>query len=245
MAQLLAGWGFKLNDTDLIFSELTRLQKHSLPSKAFNGSLQDLHNEKTYSWLLSDLKITDFKSVEIPDEVEKLYVRDCKKLTSTIGMSKLKNLKTLWIYGSDKISSLEDLPNLVLLIVSPSFNGKIKIVSLETISKLQSLETLYFAGNAIDGSLSSLHNLKKLKTLFLSNSYEWKEFATLEAKQKNLDFAWKGGVVYNANPNLLKCKICDGPLAMLTGKGLPMVCPDCNPKKIKTHLQRYTAIAKN
>lgn len=242
---LLAGWGCSLSDTDLIFSELTRLQKHSHPSKVFNGSLHDLHNEKTYSWLLSDLKITDFKSVEIPDEVENLYVRDCKKLTSTIGMSKLKNLKTLWIYGSDKISSLEDLPNLISLIISPSFNGNIKIVSLEPISKLQSLETLYFAGNVIDGSLSPLHNLKKLKTLFLSNSYEWKEFATLEAQQKNLDFEWKGGVVYNANPGILKCKICDAPLAMFTGKRLPMVCPDCNPGKINTHLQRYAAIAKN
>lgn len=241
----MAGWGCSLSDTSLIFSELTRLQKQARPGKTFNGSLQESHNEKTYSWLLSDLKITDFKSVEIPGGVENLYVRDCKKLTSTIGMSKLKNLKTLWIYGSDKISSLEDLPNLVSLIVSPSFNGKIKIVSLETISKLQNLETLYFAGDAIDGSLSSLHNLKKLKRLFLSNSYEWKEFATLEANQKKLDFEWKGGVVYNANPDILRCKVCDGPLAILTGKKLPMVCPDCNPKKIKTHLQRYTAIAKN
>jgi hypothetical protein len=157
-----------------------------------------------------------------------------------------QNLELLWIYGADKLNSLDGVQyckSLKSLTVWPSFAASVTIVSLSHVAVLKDLEELIFAGKTRDGSLDHLASNLHLRDVFFSNNYTWNEIARFEAGHPKANFPWKGGVIYNANPTVLKCKKCETAQAMLSGKGLKLSCPQCDHAYIQKHVDRYQKIA--
>ncbi|MGB5864713.1 MAG: leucine-rich repeat domain-containing protein [Sulfitobacter sp.] len=178
--------------------------------------------------------------------ITRLYLQDCKQLTSLYLLQSFPNLETLWIYGSDKLSHIDGIQSskaLKSLTIWASFSATITLDSLAALSGITDLEHIVFSGKTRDGSLSHLDQHQNLKTAFFSNSYSWQEIAGFEARHPAISFPWKGGVVYEADPQVLKCKKCGTPQAMLAGKGLKLACPLCDLVYLKKHIARYSTIA--
>ena len=203
------------------------------------------HNVTEWFLERSGLKIL----AELPyvPQLSGLYVVDCPKLESIAGVAEIfPRLRKLWVFGSDRLRSLEGvqfLDELEELVIWSSISGHISIDTLAPLENVQELKKFSFAGRTKDGSLGPLSNLKSLRHLFVSNAYSWEEFARFEARQPETQFPWKGGVVYEANPSVLICQHCGSAQAMLTGKGLKLCCPSCEADRLGKHLRRYTALA--
>lgn len=179
-------------------------------------------------------------------QITRLYLQDCNHLQSLTWLEDFPNLEMLWIYGSDKLADVEGIQGankLKSLTIWPSFVANITLDSLAPIADLNELEELIFSGKTRDDSLDHLGNLQHLRIAFFSNSYSWEKIARFEASHPKVNFPWKGGVVYSANPTVLKCKKCELPQAMLSGKGLRLSCPTCDSAYIKKHVERYQRIA--
>ena len=179
-------------------------------------------------------------------EIRRLYLQDCTHLQSLNWLERFPNLELLWIYGSDRLSSLEGVQfnkKLKSVTISSSFSAQITVDSLAPVAALSDLEELSFNGKTRDGSLDKLGSHPHLRNVFFSNVYSWAEIARFEARYPKVDFPWKGGVVYDANPEVLRCKKCGLPQAMLSGKGLRLACPECDEAYLQKHLARYQKIS--
>jgi hypothetical protein len=180
--------------------------------------------------------------------IQALYLTDCIQLKSLAGLAAFPALQKLFLYGSDKLEDIEalrDCSNLAHLTISSSFNGKIKLPSLQPLEALSRLSDLYLGVVAEDRKLEPLFGLGNLKRLFLGNVYLWDEFARLEHAHPGLEFEWKSGIVDDALPKILKCKKCDTPLSMLTGFRKGTACAVCDTTKIDKHLQDYSSIVQS
>ncbi len=178
--------------------------------------------------------------------VTRLYLQDCNQLQSLDQLENFPNLETLWVYGSDKLANIEGVQfakKLKSLTIWPSFSANITLGTLAPVAALNELEELIFSGKTRDGSLEFLGSLQHLRTTFFSNSYSWEEIARFEASHPKVEFPWKGGVVHDANPSILKCKKCNLPQAVLSGKGLRLSCPQCDGVYLKKHVERYRKIS--
>ena len=225
-----------------ILQTLDALKKGD-PSVFYSGRGSINEPDSTYSnWHFQGAVPSSNK---IYSQIAKLFFQDCDQLQSFEWVKCFPNLQKLWIFGSDRIFSLEGIQaakGLKSLTIWPSMSANITVDSLSPTSSLIELEDLVFAGKSRDGSLASLHLLRNLKTVFFSNSYAWQEVARFEACHPSVDFPWKGGVVPAGNPSVLKCKSCGAPKSMLTGKGLRLACPQCDSAYIEKHLERYTQL---
>ncbi|MDQ4409116.1 MULTISPECIES: hypothetical protein [unclassified Rhizobium] len=201
------------------------------------------------SWCIEGAPLADFCGLSDVEHVTSLYLVECRKLTSFRGIAtRFPKLKALWVYSCDQLTTfdgLQSLRELQALTIWPSFSGKIKVDTLSPLSDSTALTTLVFSGNVGDGSLKPLYGLKLLHRLFLSNNFSWQEFTQFEAKRPDVDFSWKGGVVYNANPATLACPSCGKAQALLTGKGIRLCCPDCDGDRLARHIKRYPELSRN
>ena len=150
-------------------------------------SLNDVDEERIviFSTLpnLKYLKISNNQQTEIPDlsclqSLEVLILANIKKVENIDFISRLKNLKTLYIYGFNhlydlsSITSLKGLEELFLDHGKMSGTGK-AIKSIEPISKLSNLNYLHLSV-AIENKnydITPLLTLKQLQKLFLLPRY--------------------------------------------------------------------------
>lgn len=225
-----------------IFRALDALKKAD-PSVFHSGQMQVNEPGPSYSrWHMQGAVPSSNK---LYPQITSLFLQDCSQLQSFEWVNRFPNLEDLWIFGSDRISDLEGLQAataLKSLTIWSSMSATITVDSLSPVSSLTELENLVYSGKTRDGSLAALHVLRNLKSVFFSNSYAWQEIARFESSHPAIDFAWKGGVVPDANPSVMKCKSCGAPQSMLTGKGLRLACPQCDSAYIEKHLKRYTQI---
>lgn len=188
----------------------------------------------------------DFCGLANIEHVTSLYLVNCRKLNSFWRIAEqLPKLKTLWLYSCDQLNTrdgLQSLKELQVLTIWPSFSGEIKVDTFSLLADATAPRTLVFSGRIRDGSLKPLYGLKLLHRLFLSNNFSSEEFAQFEAQRPNVDFPWKGGVVYNANPAILACTSCGKAEALLTGKGIRLCCPDCDSDRLAKHIKRYSKL---
>lgn len=200
------------------------------------------------SWCIEDAPLVNFCGMAKVEHVSSIYLVECRKLTSLFGLAeRFPNLKSLWMYSCDRLSTLEGiqpLKELQNLTIWPSFSGTIKIDTLLPLASTLALKNLVFAGTSKDGMLTPLYGLDCLERLFVSNNFSWDQFARFEAQRPNVEFPWKGGVVYNANPAILTCESCGRPKAMLTGKGTRPCCPDCDSGRLSIHIKRYRELSR-
>lgn len=199
------------------------------------------------SWCIEDAPLVNFSGIAKVEHVTSIYLVECRKLTSLVGIAeRFPKLKSLWVYSCDRLSTLEGLQSLKELqnlTIWPSFSGTIRIDTLLPLASTPALQNLVFAGTSNDGTLTPLYGLERLERLFVSNNFSWDQFAHFEAQQPNVDFPWKGGVVYDANPTVLTCQSCGRPKAMLTGKGTRLCCPDCDGGRLSKHIKRYRELS--
>lgn len=197
-------------------------------------------------WHLRQVTSLNFSNLTKITHITRLYLQDCKRLQSLKWLERFPNLEHLWIYGSDKLDSIDGIQaskKLKSLTIWPSFSSNITLDSLAPIATLNQLEALNFSGKTRDGLLHYLNSLPHLKSVFFSNSYSWEEVARFEANHPHVEFPWKGGVVFEANPEVLQCKKCSSSQAMLSGKRLKLTCPKCDASYLAKHLERYRKIS--
>ena len=218
-----------------------------------NGHLRSIKTIERFptpdenSWSLEEITQLNLSELPVFKHVNSLYICDCRKLTSlSIIAEKFPQLHNLFIYSSDRLTSLDGLQSLQelqTLTIWPSFSGSISLESFKPLTDITTLRSLVFSGKCIDGSLAPLYGLKHLQHMFLSNNFNWEEFANFERHQPHVNFCWKGGVVYDANPAILQCKKCNKAQAMLTGRGKKLCCPDCDAKRLEKHLHDYSSLS--
>lgn len=210
-------------------------------------TLTSMPDHNITEWLLERFGLKILAELPRVPQLSSLYIVDCAKLESIAGVAvNFPRLRKLWIIGSDRLRSLDgiqSLEELEELKIWPSFSGHMSLDTLEPLENAKGLKTFSFAGRTRDGSLGPLLNLKSLSRIFISNSYSWEEFARFEARRPEVQFLWKGGVTYDANPSALICQRCGSAQAMLTGKGLKLCCPSCEADRLGKHLRRYAALA--
>lgn len=226
-----------------IFSTINYLRTGAVDVFYSHKIVSDEPDQSNVAWHLHEtIPVDGTRFINIT----RLYLQDSRRIQTLDWLENFPNLETLWIYGSDKLSNIEGIEianKLKSLTIWPSFSSNITLDSLAPVATLDDLIEFNFSGKTRDGLLTPLQRLKRLSTVFFSNSYSWDEIARFEASQPKIDFPWKGGVVYNANPNILKCKKCEAPQAMLSGKGLKLTCPQCDTAYLKKHLERYSKIS--
>lgn len=226
-----------------IFKTIDDLRNRSADRFYSHGAITDEPNRTYSAWHLHEVLPTGDR--EFP-EIRRLYLQECALLQSLDWLKRFQNLELLWIYGADKLTSLEGVQHckdLKSLTVWASFTANITLDSLAPVAALKHLEELNFSGKTRDGALDHLSSNLHLRDVFFSNSYTWEEIARFEACHPKANFPWKGGITYDANPTVLKCKKCERAQAMLSGKGLKLSCPQCDAAYIQKHLDRYHAIA--
>lgn len=197
-------------------------------------------------WCIQNVRAVQLTEIPASDHVTHLYLIELNKLNDLRGIERFNKLQSLWIYDCSAlktIDGIEKLDSLETLTIWPSFSSTITLDTMEPIARSTLLKEFIFSGKSRDGKLDPLFKLEKLERLFLSNSFNWEQFAHFEANQPNIDFPWKGGIVYNANPSILQCSTCETNLAILTGKGMKLCCPACDQNRIAKHLARYSEVA--
>lgn len=113
-----------------------------------------------------------------------------RKLSSLHGIENLTKLEFLTVDNCHKINSIEEISNLVnLKELSISNDGKIETV--KPIEKLKNLESIFFIEdtNILDGDLSPIEKLAKLKKVLFMNRKHYSHKRDLETNQlvkKNL-----------------------------------------------------------
>ena len=235
-----------MNENNPVFAVLDELKQPS-PQRLKSTKQADAPVGLSYTeWHIASVRIADLTSLPAAPHIRVLYLTDCIQLKSLAGLAAFPALQKLFLYGSDKLEDIEalrDCSNLAHLTISSSFNGKVKLPSLQPLEALSHLSDLYLDVVAEDRRLEPLFGLGNLKHLLVGNVYLWDEFARLEYALPDLHFMWRSGVVHDALPKILKCKKCDTPLSMLTGFRKGTACPACDTTKIDKHLQDYRAIA--
>lgn len=203
-------------------------------------------NPNEQEWCLENIALDTLASLPPLEHLTHLYLVNCGKLKALSGIERFPGLKSLWIYESDRLASIDGIQSLgalKYLTIWPSFSSQITLETLDPLRNIKTLREFIFAGRARDGSLTALQKLPQLETLFLSNAFSWEEFAKFEANQPAVQFCWKGGVVYDVNPSVMKCPSCGSAQAILTGKGLRLCCPKCDIERLNKHLARYRSLA--
>jgi hypothetical protein len=232
-----------MDATSLIFKTIDKLKTRSPDFFYSHGAVRQVPDDSYSAWHLHETMPPEHSQFL---GIRRLYLQDCTRLKSLDCLEGFPNLETLWIYGSDKLANIEGVQfnnKLKSLTIWPSFSAQIIVDSLKPVAALNELGELYFSGKTRDGSLDQVGSLAHLKNVFFSNAYSWEEIARFEARHPKAEFPWKGGVVYDANPKVLKCKECGRPQAMLSGKGLRLTCPKCNEAYLRKHVARYQKIS--
>lgn len=149
------------------------------------------------------------------------------------------------IKAAADLTFLEKLPNLTGLSISGASNS-IKVLPIQTLAPLRALKKLEWLQLATvtvaDESLAPIGDLPALRYLNLANRFRMEEVAALAARLPQVDcelFRPTGEPV-----NWLQCKKCkQKTMVMLTGKGLPWLCTECDAKRLQKHEQAFRNIA--
>jgi len=163
-------------------------------------------------------------------------------------LSQLTTLVDLEIENNPGVSDLrflEPLTALESLSISGQRNSlkKVKIKSLAPLARLKQLKRLMLTTLILEEpSLDALTDLPKLKYLLLSNQFEMAEIARLAALLPEVDCDLFAPVseVYQG----ILCKTCkqSTTMVMLTGKGKPWRCLNCQPAQIEAHRSQFFAL---
>ncbi|HET6891502.1 MAG TPA: hypothetical protein VFH31_10400 [Pyrinomonadaceae bacterium] len=129
------------------------------------------------------------------------------------------------------------------LAIAGSMWTRMKIKSLNPLSSLSNLKYLHLTNlKAEDESLRPLAALCQLEKLEIANFYPMEEFAWLSGKLRNTKCTWFRP--YIELP--FECSKCGkDSMVMLTGKGKPRLCKNCDAKRLERHVTEFESVAGN
>jgi len=137
-------------------------------------------------------------------KLENLNIGSSTQITDISPLSKLSNIKTLEIENFKSVkdfSSISKMTDLIGLGLNGGMYSVLKLDNLKPIEHLVNLEYLQLISTRImDKSIDPLLNLKKLKSLRLSDKWSESDFDLLRQNMPNLKY---GNVVPDANAKRL------------------------------------------
>ncbi len=156
-------------------------------------------------------------------------------------MTGLQGLAIINFSSVHEIDPLSKLINLQQLAVAGGMWKRMKIASLGPLSSLRSLKYLHLSNiKAADESLRPLAELPQLELLEIANFYPMEEVAWLSGKLRNTKCSWFKP--YIELP--FDCPKCQRQrMLMLTGKGKPRLCKECDGDRLAKHIEKFAKIA--
>lgn len=173
-----------------------------------------------------------------------LSIDSCSKIDSLRELSDFQNLEGLAIINFKNVHEIDPLSkliNLQQLAVAGSIWTRMKIKSLKPLSSLTNLKYLHLTSlKAEDESIKPLVALNQLEKLEIANFYPMEEVAWLSGKLKNTKCSWFRP--YIELP--FDCPKCEkDTMLMLTGKGKPNLCKECDAKRLAKHVAEFEEVA--
>lgn len=140
-----------------------------------------------------------------------------------------------------EIDPLSQLVNLQQLAVAGSIWTRMKIESLKPLSALRNLKYLHLSNiKPADESLKPLAELHQLELLEIANFYPMEEVAWLSGRLRNTECSWFRPFI-ELPFDCPKCK--RNKKLMLTGKGKPSLCKECDRERLAKHIAKFEEIA--
>lgn len=160
-------------------------------------------------------------------------------------VSELEWLELENIRATRDLGFLREFTNLKGLTIGGDSNS-IKYLKAESLEPLENLQNLYWLSlptfTTEDGSLMPLAKLGSLKYLSLSNKFKMEEFAKLAGARPDIECDRLKPV--SDVLSYFTCKKCGGnKMVLLTGKGKPILCVDCDADTIARHIDAFNEIA--
>ncbi|HEX6730829.1 MAG TPA: hypothetical protein VF074_12480 [Pyrinomonadaceae bacterium] len=203
------------------------------------GQLEELHLD--YRVKTGDLRV--LKNLKL---LKVLTLNSCSQINSLNQISEFANLEGLLIENFKNVHSIHELSRMTKLkqlAVSGSIWTRMKIDTLEPLKDLTSLEYLDLSNLKVtDESLKPLEPLRQLRKLDIANFYPMKEFAWLSGRLTNTHCTWFAPYI-RMN---LECEKCKAPTRlMLSGKGKPTLCSNCDALRLGRHVEEFERISRS
>jgi hypothetical protein len=198
---------------------------------------------------LEHLYIDTFKSDGIScirrlDFLKVLSIDSCSKVDSLGEFGTLHGLQGLAIINFRNVHEIDPLSQLVdlqQLAVAGSMWTRMKIESLKPLAALRNLKYLHLTNvKAADESLRPLAELHRLEVLEIANFYPMEEVAWLSGRLRNTECSWFRPFV-ELPFDCPKCK--KNKMLMLTGKGKPSLCKECDRERLAKHIAKFEEVA--
>ena len=168
-------------------------------------------------------KIRSLSPVFQLGELTSLSVFDFPKLEDLNGIESLTHLKELNLSGS-----------------RGSLNPRLRIQSLEPVTRLRALSSLSLTNAVLgDDDLTVLSRCTELRRLRLSNQFDRAQVAHLANR---LNPQLEAPLMAYLDTNI-PCGVCGRPKVMITGRGMPILCPACNQAKFERFSDQFHALA--
>lgn len=190
---------------------------------------------------IENLKTDDLSTLQRMPHLRALHLDSCGKVESLENVAAIPQLEVLAVIHFKRIrdlSPLSTLMNLRSLAVAGSLWTRMNVESFSPLATLTRLTELHLTNiKAKDGSLQPLQKLRGLHTLELANFYPMEEFAALSAVLRRTDCTWfQPHIRFDQG----QCKKCgEHSMLMLTGKGKPMACRQCDATRIARQLREW------
>lgn len=222
-------------------SKLKRLWCFGLTEKGLGIVSQCRSLERLY---IDGLRFENLEALMRLPGLAVLSVDSATKVLSFADVGQLAKLRGLSVVNFPKVHSLSplrELRRLEALVVAGSIWTRMTVDTLTPVAELTDLRYLNLTNlKARDESLEPLSNLQSLEVLDLPNYYPVAEFARLAARLTGTRCTWFDP----ATPlPTVSCQRCEsGTLVMLTGKGKPLLCSQCDESRLKAHEDTFNAL---
>ncbi|MDX5299290.1 MAG: hypothetical protein LPK85_10120 [Gammaproteobacteria bacterium] len=216
-----------------------------VPQELFDAAVR-LKNLKGLYIKWSGIK--NIESIAQAQKLRYLHIGSSPSLEPLSALAQLPHLEWLELENvrvCRDLSFVTTLAPLKGLAITGDLNSS-KYLDVQTLTPLVAQRQLYWlrlsAVRAEDGDLLPLAKLRALKYLFLSNRYELDAFARLAGARPDLECDLLAPA---SEPTaMFACKKCGAKqMVMLTGKGEPWACLDCDARRIQRNAERFNEIA--
>jgi hypothetical protein len=142
----------------------------------------------------------------------------------------------------DGIESLDELVELNLSGSRGALMPRLKLVSIEPVTRLRRLASFSLMNAQLDDDdVSILARCSNLKHLTLSQQFERSQIAYL-AKHLNGQLAKPLSACFPMN---LKCNKCNANKFMFAGRRMPVLCRSCDKKRFERHESEFDRLVRD
>lgn len=189
--------------------------------------------------------VQDISAIAQLRKLRALYFGSATRVKSIAPLGELPALEILLLENFksiDDFTPLTALRSLRDLSVTGSMWSRQAIGSLAPFAEMTWLESLALDTSSVQ-SLKPLSRLTGLQSLDLGGRLPFEEYAWLSAKLPHTECRWFSPYYPLAGSGHSLCKTCSqDSMVMLTGKGKPTLCLNCDAAKVAQHAQKFEAV---